>query len=553
MSREETGRVMSTVTELLFEQPASTTTGLWSGSDTTELAFQSWEQVRSRARRIAGGLANAGVEHGGSVAILAGEPADVAALVQATWLRGAAFTMLHQPTPRTNLETWVADTRAVVALLGAAVIAVGEPFTASVRDLDLGAPIVSVEELAAATEVDPVPTAEDDIAILQLTSGTTGVPKAVAISHGNVRQNQHAMVEAAGFRTEDVVVSWLPLYHDMGMVGMMLTPMLAQATAVITTPLAFLKSPLKWAEYITRFGGTYTAAPNFAYSLLARRLKRAPEGAYDLSTLRVAVNGAEVIDESTLTEFVTEAARFGLRPETVMPAYGMAETTLAVSFAPVSEVFSVDVIDGEVAERDGVARRERVERPRSLAKLGAPVPGIELRVVDESGTVLPADRIGSIMVRGDAVTARYLGPDGYASAVDAEGWLSTGDLGYVTESGEVVVTGRKKDVIIVAGRNIAPTVVERAAGTVSGVRPGGVAAVAVRLPSMAREGIAVIAESDAAADADAAERIRKEVARAVYDDVGIAPAVVTIVTKGALPKTPSGKLRRSLATSLIPA
>ncbi|WP_306361475.1 long-chain-fatty-acid--CoA ligase [Nocardia sp. CC227C] len=544
---------MSNVTELLFEQPASTTTGLWSGSDTTELAFHSWERVRSRARRIAGGLAGAGVEHGGSVAILAGEPADVAALVQASWMRGAAFTMLHQPTPRTNLETWVADTRAVVAMLGAAVIAVGEPFAAAVRDLDLGAPIVSVEDLAAATEVEPVPAAEDDIAILQLTSGTTGVPKAVAISHGNVRQNQHAMVAAAGFRPEDVVVSWLPLYHDMGMVGMMLTPMLAQATAVITTPLAFLKSPLKWAEYITRFNGTYTAAPNFAYSLLARRLKRAPEGAYDLSTLRVAVNGAEVIDESTLDEFVTEASRFGLRPEAVMPAYGMAETTLAVSFAPVTEMFSVDVIDGEVAERDGVVQREQVQRTRSLAKLGAPVPGIELRVVDESGTVLPADRIGSILVRGDAVTTRYLGPDGYSSAVDAEGWLSTGDLGYVTESGEIVVTGRKKDVIIVAGRNISPTVVERAAGVVSGVRPGGVAAVAVRLPSMAREGIAVIAESDAAADADEAERIRKEVARAVYDDVGIAPAVVTIVTKGALPKTPSGKLRRSLATSLIPA
>lgn len=544
---------MSRVTELLFEQPASTTTGLWSGSDVSEPVLATWEQVRAEAARIAGGLADAGVEHGSSIAILAGEPRDVGPLVQASWMRGAAYTMLHQPTPRTNLEVWLEDTRAVVAMLDAKVVVLGEPFTAAVGGLDLGAPVVSIESLAAHEPVAHVEVAEDDIAILQLTSGTTGVPKAVAISHGNIYQNQVAMREAAGFQSDEVVVSWLPLYHDMGMIGMLLTPMLAQATAVITTPLAFLKRPLAWAEYMTKFRGTFTAAPNFAYSLLARRLKRAEAGAFDLSSMRVAVNGAEAIDESTLNEFVTEAARFGLAHEVIMPAYGMAETTLAVSFAAVEQVFTVDRIDGEGSERDGVVRRDGVENGRALAKLGPPVPGIELRVVDDQGQVLGADRIGTLLVRGAAVTKRYLTQEGYTSAIDADGWLSTGDLGYVTPDGQVVVTGRKKDVIIVAGRNIAPTVVERAAGVVSGVRPGGVAAVGVRLPSMAREGIAVIAESDAADNADEAERIRKEVARAVFDDVGIAPAVVTIVTKGSLPKTPSGKLRRSLATSLIPA
>ncbi|WP_159922782.1 MULTISPECIES: long-chain-fatty-acid--CoA ligase [Nocardia] len=546
---------MSRITELLFEQHASEVNGLWSGIESSDLAFRSWSQVRSVAGRVAGGLAEAGVGPGDSVAILAGAPGDVAVTVQAIWMRGGAFTMLHQPTPRTNLETWVADTRAVIEMLNARVVVVGAPFAEAVRGLDIGVPFVSINELADRyEELRHVPTDEEDIAILQLTSGTTGVPKAVTISYANLHQNQVAMVTAAGVTADEVVVSWLPLYHDMGMVGMLLTPMFAQVTAVIITPLGFLGNPLSWADLITRFGGTLTAAPNFAYSLLARRFRRAADGAYDLSSMRVAVNGAEAVDESTLEEFVGEAARFGFRPEALMPAYGMAETTLAVSFTAVAERYTVDVIDAERVEADGVVRREEITRSRTMMRLGVPVPGIELKVVDDHGYTLPADHIGDILVRGEAVAKRYLGPDGYVSANDAEGWLSTGDLGYIVAgTGEIVVSGRKKDVIIVAGRNISPTVVERAAGVVSGVRPGSVAALAVRLPHMAREGIAVIAESDLAADADQSERIRKEVARAVYDDVGIAPAVVTVVPKGALPKTPSGKLRRSSAVSLIPA
>lgn len=545
---------MSTVSELLFEHTASDAAGIWSGDDAAAMTFHSWSEIRTTATTLAGGLAEAGVGHGSSVAILAGSPADIAALVQASWLRGATFTMLHQPTPRTNLQTWVDDTRAVVAMLDATVVVLGEPFTEAVRDLDLGAPVRSVDELTArSTPVAPVPTAEEDLAILQLTSGTTGVPKAVAITYANVAQNQIAMTTAAGIDADDVAISWLPLYHDMGMVGMMLTPMLAHGTAVITNPPAFLKNPLSWAELITKFGGTCTAAPNFAYSVLARRLRRAPDGAYDLSSMRVAVNGAEAVDESTLVEFVTEAQRFGFRTEALMPSYGMAETTLAVSFTDAAQRYCVDVVDADLIESEGVVNRESPARPRTLMRLGVAVPGLEVKVVDDDGAALAADRVGNILVRGGAVTARYLGPDGFSTAQDAEGWLSTGDLGYLTESAEVVVTGRKKDVIIVAGRNIAPTVVERAAGAIDGVRPGGVAALAVRLPSMAREGIAVIAESDASTDADESERIRKAVARAVYDDVGIAPAVVTIVAKGALPKTPSGKLRRASAATLIPA
>ncbi|MBH0780476.1 long-chain-fatty-acid--CoA ligase [Nocardia bovistercoris] len=544
---------MSAVTRLLFDRPASDSTGLWSGADASELTFRTWRRSRETARALAGGLADADVGKGDSVAILAGEPAEVAALVQAVWLRGAAFTMLHQPTPRTDLETWVHDTRAVIEMLDAGIVAVGAPFTDAVRGVDLGTPVVSVEELAASSnETVPAATEEDDIAILQLTSGTTGTPKAVAITYRNLWHNQQAMLSAVAFEPEDVVVSWLPLYHDMGMIGMLIAPMLAGITTVNVTPLAFLKNPVSWAELVTRFGATVTAAPDFAYSILTRRLRRAPESAYDLSSLRVAIDGAEALDAATLHEFAEAAARFGFHPEALMPAYGMAETTLAVSFTAVDDRYSTDAFDTDLAERDGIIVREPAARTRTLVKLGRTVPGIEATVVDENGDPLPADRIGTIMVRGDAVTRHYLGPTGYVLALDAAGRLDTGDLGYLTATGEIVVTGRKKDVIIVSGRNISPVAVERAAATVAGVRPGAVAAIGVRLPGATRESIAVIAESDASGNADTCERIRKEVARAIYDDIGVTPAVVTVVDKGALPKTPSGKLRRSSAADLIP-
>ncbi|WP_342217288.1 long-chain-fatty-acid--CoA ligase [Nocardia flavorosea] len=546
--------LMSRITQLLFDNPVSEAKGLWSGSDVSELTFRSWDRLRATAGRVAAGLAEAGVVPGDSVAILAGPADNVAVAIQAIWMRGAVFTMLHQPTPRMNLETWLADTRAVIEMLGARLVVAGEPFTDSVRDLDLGASIAVIEELAERTEtIEHVTTTENDIAVLQLTSGTTGVPKAVAISYGNLYQNHAALAARMGFTSDDVGIGWLPLYHDMGMIGLLVTPMLAQATTVITSPVAFLKNPLSWAEMISRFGGNFTAAPNFAYAVLARRLRRAPEGAYDLSSVRIAVNGAEVVDEAALLEFLDVAGRFGFRAEALMPAYGMAEATLAVAFADADAHYSVDVIDTERAEGEGVVDRGSVEKSWTLMRLGTPVPGIELKVVDGAGVRLPADHIGEILIRGDAVARRYLLPDGYVTAVDSEGWLATGDLGYLTEADETVVTGRKKDIIIVSGRNIAPTTVERAAANVAGVRSGGVAALAVRLPGMAREGIAVIAESDHAEDAEQCEQVRKEVARAVYDDIGIAPVVVTIVHKGALPKTPSGKLRRSTAASLIPS
>lgn len=542
---------MTTLVQNWLAASASDSAGLHSGDDPDALRFRTWAQVRASAVTVAAGLAEAGVGHGSRVAILAGDPGDVADLVQAVWLRGAAFTMLHQPTPRVDLVTWLDETRAVIGMLDADAVVVGDPFTEPLGNLDLGARVVTFADLAAGpTQAHtPEPCTDDDLAVLQLTSGSTGVPKAVAITFGNIEANHRAMVVAVGKRDDDVSVSWLPLFHDMGMIGLLILPMLEEVSAVITTPTAFLRKPQAWAELITRFRGTCTAAPNFAYAVLAKRLRRAADGAFDLSSLRIAINGAEPIDEASLQLFLDEGARFGLRPEAALPCYGMAETTLAVSFDDPARRYEVDAIDTAAAETGDVRRTD--QGAGSHVRLGHPVPGIEVAVVDADGAALPADRIGTLLVRGPAVTARYLQPGGFRTAVDADGWLDTGDLGYRTPTGEVVVTGRKKDVIIVSGRNLSPTVIERAVATVEGIRPGNAAAVAYRRPG-SREGIAVVAESDVAADDHpATARLHDEISRAVFDAVGVPVAAVTLIGRGELPKTTSGKIRRHSAAELL--
>jgi fatty-acyl-CoA synthase len=399
---------------------------------------------------------------------------------------------------------------------------------------------------------------EDDTALLQLTSGSTADPKAVRITHRNLYANLTAMVEASRLTVEDdVMVSWLPLFHDMGMVGFLTVPMTVGLELVTVTPADFLGRPLLWAELISRYGGTVTAAPNFAYAVLGRQFGRAEDGSMDLSSLRFALNGAEPIDPEAVEAFTTAGARFGLRRECVVAAYGMAETALGVSFAPIETGLQVDVIDAEELEAGhrAVPVTSESGRPtRRFPLLGPPLPGIEARVVGEDGAPRGDREVGAIQLRGESVTPGYLTVHGPESTQDAQGWLDTGDQGYLV--GEtVVVCGRLKDVIIMGGRNIYPTDIERAAGEADGVRAGN--AVAVRLDAGSgvstarRESFVVVVESRRAGDAEAEELIRKDVTSKVTSSVGVRPARVVVLAPGSLPKTPSGKLRRAATRDLV--
>ena len=239
--------------------------------------------------------------------------------------------MLHQPTPRTDLAIWAKETVGVLTMIDAKIVLLGAPFEALAGVLaQHGIPCGLLTDLdGGPVTPDADVSGEDDTALLQLTSGSTAEPKAVRITHRNLHANIGAMVQAARLDTgRDVMVSWLPLFHDMGMVGFLTVPMTVGIELVSVTPTDFLGRPLLWAELISRYSGTVTAAPNFAYAVLARQLARAADGSMDLSPLRFALNGAEPVDPAAVTAFTTAGARFGLRPESVVCAYGMAETAL---------------------------------------------------------------------------------------------------------------------------------------------------------------------------------------------------------------------------------
>ncbi len=544
---------MSRFTDNMFRNAHESTKGMVTG-EPHQPVRHTWLEVHQRARRVAGGLAAAGIGHGDAVGVLAGAPVEIAPTAQGLWMRGASLTMLHQPTPRTDLELWAKDTTIVVDMIEAKAVIVSDPFMAAAPVLEQrGLKVLTVEQLLASDPIDPIDTDEDDLALMQLTSGSTGSPKAVHITHRNIYSNAEAMFIGAKMDPSgnDVMLSWLPCFHDMGMVGFLTVPMYFGVELVKVTPMDFLRDTLLWAKLIDKYGGTMTAAPNFAYALFAKRLRnQATPGQFDLSSLRFALSGAEPVDPADVEDLIDAGKPFGLRPEAVMPAYGMAETTLAVSFSELGDGLVVDEVDADLLAALRRAVPATKGNTRRLASLGPLLTGIEARIVDDDGAVLPTRGVGVIELRGEPVTPGYTTMGGFIPAQDEHGWYDTGDLGYLMENGHIVVCGRVKDVIIMAGRNIYPTDIERAACRVAGVRPG--CAVAVRLDAgHARETFAVAVESNAFQDPAEVRRIEHQVAHEVVSEVDLRPRNVVVLGPGTIPKTPSGKLRRANSVTLV--
>jgi fatty-acyl-CoA synthase len=543
---------LSKFTETMYGNAQASSKGMVTGEPNCPVRHI-WGEVHERARHVAGGLAASGVGHGDTVAVLAGAPVEIAPTAQGIWMRGACLTMLHQPTPRTHLQRWAEETTGVTKMIGAKAVVISDPFMAAAPLLsELGMRVLTIERLLRSRPIDPVETHDDDLALLQLTSGSTGSPKAVRISHRNFVSNAEAMFNGAQVDADtDVIVCWLPLFHDMGMTGFLTVPMYFATELVKVTPMDFLRDTLLWAKLIDKYKGTMTAAPNFAYTLFAKRLRRqAVAGQFDLSTLRWALSGSEPVEPADVEDLIDAGRPFGLRPEAILPAYGMAETTVAVSFTECGAGLVVDEVDANllaVLHRAVPATRGKTRR---LATLGRLLEGLEARIVDEDGGVLPARGVGVIQVRGESVTQGYTTVAGFVAAQDEQGWYDTGDLGYFTENGHLVVCGRVKDLIIMAGRKIYPTDIERAAARVSGVRPG--CAVAVRLDAgHSRETFAVAVESVAWEESAEVRRIERQVAHEVVAEVDVRPRNVVVLKPGMIPKTPSGKLRRAHTLALV--
>jgi fatty-acyl-CoA synthase len=393
-----------------------------------------------------------------------------------------------------------------------------------------------------ASALEPPAPDPERLVILQYTSGSTSEPKGVMIPERVLGANLDALTEAAEMDIEtDVMVSWLPLYHDMGLVGLLTTSMSFGLDLVQAAPQDFLAHPGNWLEWISTYRGTATAGPNFSWVLAARALRRM-EG-IDLSSLRIALNGAEPIDPDAVDAFVAAAAPFGFRPGAVFCAFGMAEVAIAGTFPQPMLGMRCDAVDRVVLEEKRVAQPAPVglDGTRRLPILGQPVPGLEIRIVEPStGEVLGDRQVGELQLRGTSVTPGYYKrPDATAELL-RDGWLHTGDLGYLLD-GELVLCGRIKDVIIVGGRNVFPEDIERAVGTIDGVRAGNVIAFGVD-GYKGKESVVVVAETRGG-DRAAVERAVHE---RVLEAVGLPAREVMLVPAGSLPKTSSGKLQRAL-------
>jgi fatty-acyl-CoA synthase len=333
-----------------------------------------------------------------------------------------------------------------------------------------------------------------------------------------------------------VMVSWLPLYHDMGLVGFFMLPSTNALELVLGAPQDFLARPARWMEWISRHRATATAGPNFAWILATRALERA-EG-LDLSSLRIALNGAEPVDPASVRAFVAAGERHGLRPGAIFPAFGMAEVVIGGSFPTPMAGMVIDRIDGDRLDHDAVA--VPADAGRELVRLGRPLPGLEFRITDcATGEVRGEREVGELEIRGPSVTPGYYRRPDLTEKCWTDGWFRTGDLGYLVD-GELVLCGRLKDVIIIGGRNLHPHDIERAVSEVPGVRPGNV--IAFGVPGRAgKEGIVVVAESR---DADT-DDLRQLVTRRVTDVVGVPPKDIVFLPAGTLSKTSSGKLQRA--------
>jgi len=390
---------------------------------------------------------------------------------------------------------------------------------------------------------ESVPLEGSTTALIQYTSGSTSLPRGVELTHDNVIANLSA-IASTFMRPDDIGVSWLPLYHDMGLIGTFLAPLYARMPVVLMPPQAFIKDPVLWLQTISDVHATGAVAPNFALGYTVSRVR--PEEIPDvrLDSLRLILNGAEPIDADAVQKFEEHLRPLGLQPKTVRPVYGLAESTLAVTFSD-ERVFDVDIIDAEELE---VERRAIPggERTRSVVSVGRPIVTQEVRIFGEDGEVLPDRRVGEILVRGPSIMKGYFRRTSETEHVLRGGWLHTGDLGYMAD-GCLYVTGRIKDVIIRHGRNYYPQDLELQVAGIEGIYQGGVVAFAVDSDSGTT--VVVVAESRVRG-AEAQSRLIGEIRLKCHDAVLFGPDNVCFVPPGALPRTTSGKLRRHEAKRL---
>lgn len=394
------------------------------------------------------------------------------------------------------------------------------------------------EPMAGALDVRVEPT---DTAFLQFTSGSTSRPKGVVVTHLNLAHNSEAFM-IHGLRKDasfDKGVSWLPLFHDMGLIGFLIGPLFTNIPIVFMPTGNFVRSPRSWLEAIHRHRGTITYAPNFAYGLVAKRLREKDLEGLDLSCLRVAGCGAEPIQAKTLRDFAERCKPAGFDARAFLPSYGMAEATLALTFVPAFTGLRTDIVDSKALTlgkaNTGASGDESATQ--ELVNCGGVFPGHEIAIVDDQGNRLGDRQVGQIIAKGPSITSGYYQEPELTAAAFKDGWLHTGDLGYMVD-GELYVCGRVKDIIIIRGRNFYPSDIEWVAGELPGVRRGNVVAFGTEVNG--EEQLVICAEGMSSD----VQMLEKSIAQAVNAYFSLSVHKVEIIAQGSLPRTSSGKPQR---------
>ncbi|WP_300462921.1 fatty acyl-AMP ligase [Desulfobacula sp.] len=381
----------------------------------------------------------------------------------------------------------------------------------------------------------------DDMGLLQYTSGSTGSQKGVMLTHANLLANLRAIGRMLRPSSEDVAVSWLPLYHDMGLIGLMMGTLYWGIPLVAMSPIDFLRKPARWIRIMSNHHATFTAGPNFAYNLTAHKIRDVDLEGVDLSNWRIALCGAEPIHASTIENFSNRYEPMGFCPQAFLPAYGLAENTLAVSFPDLETPPTIENFDNRMLETEGKAVcTDSIEKGRKIVSMGCPLESVEVAIMGEKFVPLEEGGQGEIVIRGPSVMAGYFNNPVVTANVFRDGWLCTGDMGFM-RGGQLYISGRKKDMVIKAGRNYFAEELEAAAYSVSGVRPGGVCVFSINDPERGTECVILVAEIiKGLSTKDLSNQLIKVVAK----ETNCKPNKVVLVPPRTLPKTSSGKIQR---------
>jgi 1-acyl-sn-glycerol-3-phosphate acyltransferase len=524
--------------------------------EATVLATLTYGELASRARNVGRGLIARDVAPGDRVALMLPTGSDFFIAFFGILYAGAIPVPIYPPMRLSQLEDHLRRQTGILRNAGACMLItmpeghrLAGLLRAQAEALSAIESTANVE--ASAPSVDlPRVNNPDSVALIQYTSGSTGDPKGVVLSHANLLANIRAMGGMMEASSNDVFVSWLPLYHDMGLIGAWLGCLHFAAPLYAMSPLSFLVRPETWLWAIHRFRATFSASPNFGFELCLSKIADADLKGLDLSSLRMVANGAEPVSVQTLCRFIERFGRYGFRAQAMAPVYGLAESSVGLAFPPIGRPPVIDRVNRDRLSAHGLAEPAKPEdsRPLELVACGQPLPGHEIRIVDEAGYELSERREGRLEFRGPSTTRGYFGNETKTRELFHDGWLDSGDRAYMA-GGDVYITGRIKDIIIRAGRHLYPQEIEEAVADIPGIRKGGVAVFGVTDRASGTERIVVLAETrETDPTARAALQVRAH--EITTDIAGTPPDEIVLAPPRTVPKTSSGKIRRSAAKEL---